>query len=109
MPARDTAWPDGTPCWVDYGAADVDAAKTFYTDVLGWTYTGGEEEYGGYLTCESSGRGAAGMAPQTDPSDPPNGRLTSPPVTLKPLLRASMRPGERSLCRPWRSVRWGAC
>lgn len=71
MPARDTAWPDGTPCWVDYGAADVDAAKTFYTDVLGWTYTGGEEEYGGYLTCESSGRGAAGMAPQTDPSDPP--------------------------------------
>jgi len=33
MPTRDTAWPAGTPCWVDYGAADVDAAKAFYTDL----------------------------------------------------------------------------
>ena len=71
MPTRDTAWPNGTPCWIDYGAADVDAAKIFYTDVLGWTYTGGEPEYGGYLTCEVNGRAAAGLAPQMDPSDPP--------------------------------------
>ena len=25
MPTRDTPWPNGTPCWVDYGAADLDA------------------------------------------------------------------------------------
>lgn len=71
MPTRDTAWPNGTPCWIDYGAADLDAAKAFYTDVLGWTYTGGEPEYGGYLTCETRGLAAAGMAPQMDPADPP--------------------------------------
>lgn len=71
MPTRDTAWPNGTPCWIDYGAADVDAAKGFYTDVLGWTYTGGEPEFGGYLTCETRGRAAAGMGPQQNPSDPP--------------------------------------
>lgn len=71
MPTRDTAWPNGTPCWIDYGAADVDAAKAFYADVLGWTYTGGEAEFGGYLTCETRGRAAAGMGPQQDPSDPP--------------------------------------
>ena len=35
MPTRDTAWPAGTPCWIDYGAADIDAAKAFYADVLG--------------------------------------------------------------------------
>ncbi len=29
MPTRDTAWPAGTPCWTDYGAKDVDAAKEF--------------------------------------------------------------------------------
>ena len=71
MPTRDTAWPNGTPCWIDYGAADVDAAKIFYTQVLGWSYTGGDPEYGGYLTCEVDGRAAAGLAPQMDPADPP--------------------------------------
>lgn len=71
MPTRDTAWPAGTPCWIDYGAADIDAAKAFYTDVLGWTYTGGEPEYGGYLTCRTKGHAAAGMAPQMDPDEPP--------------------------------------
>jgi len=71
MPTRDTAWSAGTPCWIDYGAADLDAAKAFYADVLGWTYSGGDPEYGGYLTCEARGHAAAGMAPQMDPADPP--------------------------------------
>jgi len=71
MPTRDTAWPTGTPCWVDYGTTDVEAAKAFYTSVLGWTYTGGEPEYGGYLTCLTSDRAAAGIGPQQDPSNPP--------------------------------------
>ncbi len=71
MPTRDTAWSNGTPCWVDYGAADVDAAKAFYSSLLGWTYSGGEPEFGGYLTCLSGGQQAAGMGPQQDPDDPP--------------------------------------
>jgi uncharacterized protein len=71
MPTRDTAWPNGTPCWVDYGAADVEQAKAFYADVLGWTYREGEPEYGGYLSCLVQGREAAGLAPQQDPSIPP--------------------------------------
>ena len=71
MPERSSAWPAGTPCWVDYGAADLNAAKQFYTDVLGWSYSGGEPEYGGYLSCEARGRAAAGMGPQQDPNDPP--------------------------------------
>jgi predicted enzyme related to lactoylglutathione lyase len=71
MPTRDTNWPTGTPCWVDLGAPDVDAARSFYATVLGWTYTGGEPEYGGYLTCQVNGRDAAGMGPQQNPDDPP--------------------------------------
>lgn len=71
MPERDTAWPAGTPCWVDYGAADLDAAQRFYADVLGWSYSGGEPEFGGYLSCETRDRAAAGMGPQQDPDDPP--------------------------------------
>ena len=71
MPTRDTAWPAGTPCWVDYGATDVAAAQSFYADVLGWTYTDGDPEFGGYLNCQAKDRAAAGMGPQMDPSDPP--------------------------------------
>jgi uncharacterized protein len=71
MPTRDTPWPNGTPCWVDYGAADIEAAKAFYADLLGWSFTGGEPEYGGYLTATVKGEQAAGIGPQQDPSDPP--------------------------------------
>jgi predicted enzyme related to lactoylglutathione lyase len=71
MPVRTTAWPPGTPCWIDYGAADIESATAFYAGVLDWTYIGGEPEYGGYLTCQATGHAAAGMAPQQDPTDPP--------------------------------------
>jgi predicted enzyme related to lactoylglutathione lyase len=71
MPTRDTPWPDGTPCWVDYGAADLDAARSFYADLLGWSYTGGEPEFGGYLNATRNGEMAAGLGPQQDPADPP--------------------------------------
>jgi predicted enzyme related to lactoylglutathione lyase len=71
MPTHDTPWPDGTPCWIDYGAADLDATKAFYADLLGWEYRGGEPEFGGYLTATRDGRQAAGLGPQQDPADPP--------------------------------------
>lgn len=71
MPTRDTAWPNGTPCWIDYGAVDLEAAKTFYTNLFGWSYEGGEPEYGGYLTAELQDLAVAGLAPQQDPDDPP--------------------------------------
>jgi predicted enzyme related to lactoylglutathione lyase len=71
MPTRNSAWPNGTPCWIDYGVPDVEAAKQLYATVLGWTYEGGDPEYGGYLTCLRNGLQAAGMAPQQNPDDPP--------------------------------------
>jgi hypothetical protein len=71
MARRDTPWPNGTPCWVDYGAADIDAAKAFYSDVLGWGYTGGEPEFGGYLMVTVDGEQAAGMGPLMNEVDSP--------------------------------------
>lgn len=111
MPTRDSAWPAGTPCWVDYGATDVDAAKAFYAAVLGWAYSGGAPEYGGYLTCEARGRSAAGMAPQADAATPPSwttyfatddadasaariteagGTVVAPPMDVGPLGRMAI-------------------
>jgi predicted enzyme related to lactoylglutathione lyase len=71
MPTRETSWPNGTPCWVDYGATDLEAAKAFYSSLLGWTYTGGDPEFGGYLNATLDGRQVAGLGPQMDPGDPP--------------------------------------
>ena len=71
MPTRDTPWPTGTPCWVDYGATDLEAAKNFYAGLFGWEYTGGDAEYGGYLNATRNGRQAAGLGPQMNPADPP--------------------------------------
>ena len=70
MPTRDTAWPAGTPCWVDYSAADIENAKTFYNSVLGWDFTEGRPEFGGYLQAQTKGLGAAGFMPKMDPSQP---------------------------------------
>ena len=70
MPTRDTPWPNGTPCWVDIGVSDMEAAKAFYSALFGWDYTGGAPEFGGYLSATLGGRLAGGMGPQMDPDDP---------------------------------------
>lgn len=72
MPERDTAWPAGTPCWIDYGASDIDGAKDFYGGLLGWTWTGGDPEYGGYLNAEKDGRQVAGLGPLMGEGDLPS-------------------------------------
>lgn len=71
MPTRDAPWPDGTPCWVDIGVPDIEAARSFYTALFGWQYTGGDPAFGGYLTATLDGRSVAGMGQQQDPADPP--------------------------------------
>jgi uncharacterized protein len=70
MPTTDTPWPAGTPCWIDLGTPDMDGAQSFYSSFLGWTYSGGEPEYGGYAMAVKDGRNAAGMGPSMSPDDP---------------------------------------
>src|SRR3954454_22077474 len=78
MPTRDTPWPNGTPCWVDYGAADLEAAKGFYTALLGWSYTeGDEEQYGGYINALKNGEMAAGLRPRMERTQPGAGTAYS--------------------------------
>ena len=63
MSLRTAPWPAGMPCWADLSTPDPDAAKTFYTDVLGWTYQATGEEYGGYVIGTVDGVAAAGIGP----------------------------------------------
>jgi predicted enzyme related to lactoylglutathione lyase len=64
MVTRDTAWPGGTPCWVDLGAEDIDKARTFYAGLFGWDIPPGPPEAGGYSLCILRGKPVAGMGPK---------------------------------------------
>jgi uncharacterized protein len=71
MVTRDTAWPPGTPCWVDLGVADIGKAKAFYTGLFGWDVQEGPPESGGYSMAELDGRPVAGIGPKMGPAEMP--------------------------------------
>lgn len=64
MPARDTAWPEGTPCWVDCQVDDTAAAKAFYSALFDWEVLDSPPEAGGYLMAMRDGKPAAGIGPK---------------------------------------------
>ncbi|CAN5356087.1 VOC family protein [soil metagenome] len=70
MGTRTDPWPDGTPCWVDLAAPDVDAARDFYGAVMGWDFEGSGEEYGHYQVCRVDGHAAAGIGAIMSPDQP---------------------------------------
>jgi predicted enzyme related to lactoylglutathione lyase len=55
--------PEGTPCWADAMFTDVEGAKTFYGDVLGWTFGEASSEYGNYTQAYSDGKAVAAVVP----------------------------------------------
>ena len=60
-----TEYTPGTPCWIDLSTTDLDAAKKFYTAVLGWKdYEEGPEETGHYTMPKLKGESVAGMMTQ---------------------------------------------
>ena len=63
MSLRTSPWPVGIPCWVDISVPDLERTKSFYASVLGWSYVGGDPEFGGYLTAQVRGAAAAGIGP----------------------------------------------
>lgn len=53
----------GMVAWVDLQTPDLDKARGFYGELLGWTFVGGDApDYGFYTTAHSGGRKVAGMA-----------------------------------------------
>jgi len=72
MVTRDTAWADGTPCWVDLGVADIAKASAFYAGLFGWEVHRGPPEAGGYALCVKNGRQVAGIGPQMGPPGTPS-------------------------------------
>jgi uncharacterized protein len=71
MVTRDTAWGEGTPCWVDLGVADIATACAFYTELFGWEAQPGPPEAGGYTLCRKDGWQVAGIGPKMGPPEEP--------------------------------------
>ncbi|MFF4365153.1 VOC family protein [Streptomyces sp. NPDC001594] len=65
-------FPEGTPCWVDAMFTDVEAAKEFYADVLGWTFGEATSEYGNYTQAYSGGKAVAAVVPPMPGADAPS-------------------------------------
>ncbi|WP_327678733.1 VOC family protein [Kitasatospora sp. NBC_00458] len=55
--------PEGTPCWADAMFTDLEGAKAFYGDVLGWTFGESSSEYGDYTQAYSDGKAVAAIVP----------------------------------------------
>ena len=70
MVTRDTAWPPGTPCWIDLAVNDISQASAFYTGLFGWFVQPGPPEAGGYAMCLKDDRPVAGIGPKQGPGTP---------------------------------------
>lgn len=68
MPRRET-YAQGTPCWVDYIAADSGAAREFYARLFGWAFD--EPDAYGYRLARQGGEVVGGFG-----RVPPGRRLT---------------------------------
>ncbi|GKQ33940.1 VOC family protein [Streptomyces sp. A012304] len=55
--------PEGAPCWADAMFGDVEGAKSFYGDVLGWTFGEASSEYGNYTEAYAGGTAVAAVVP----------------------------------------------
>ncbi|MEV5243129.1 VOC family protein [Streptomyces cinnamoneus] len=55
--------PEGMPCWADAMFTDLEDAKRFYGDVLGWTFGESASEYGNYTQAYCDGKAVAAIVP----------------------------------------------
>ncbi|MGW8360470.1 VOC family protein [Streptomyces wedmorensis] len=57
------ARPEGTPVWTDAMFTDVEGAKMFYGEVLGWTFGESSTEYGNYTQAYKGDKAVAAVVP----------------------------------------------
>lgn len=66
-----TGYHDGAPCWADLNTPDLDGAKRFYGELLGWTFDVGDPAMGYYSIARKDGKSVAGVAPKMPGQDFP--------------------------------------
>ncbi len=71
MPTRDHT-PAGAPCWLDLQTTDAGVARTFYTQLFGWTALEAAAEFGGYFMFARDGVPVAGCMQADAQAPAPN-------------------------------------
>jgi uncharacterized protein len=68
-----TSYESGTPCWIDLGTPDIEAAAGFYGGLFGWDIPESEnaEQTGGYRQAMLRGKPVAGVMPLMQEGQPP--------------------------------------
>ncbi|WP_306324911.1 VOC family protein [Streptomyces venezuelae] len=61
-----TQFTKGSPCWIDLGSPDTEAAAAFYTGVFGWEFRSAGPDAGGYGFFQQDGRTVAALGPLTE-------------------------------------------
>lgn len=54
---------EGTPCWADATFGDIEGAKRFYGELLGWDYGDSLPEFGNYTQAYVDGKAVAALMP----------------------------------------------
>jgi uncharacterized protein len=67
-----TSAPIGAPCWTDLWTSDVEGARKFYSELLGWEALEPNEEFGGYFMFQSNGVPVGGGMGAMDDMKPDN-------------------------------------
>ncbi|MFJ2959285.1 VOC family protein [Streptomyces sp. NPDC087270] len=65
-----SAFGEGAPCWADVALPDLAVGRTFYGELLGWTFEDQGEEFGHYTMALRDGVKVAALMPKADPSMP---------------------------------------
>ncbi|GFH39095.1 VOC family protein [Streptomyces pacificus] len=63
---------EGTPIWADAMFPDLEGAKAFYGEVLGWTFGESSPEYGGYTRAFADGKAVAAVVPPAPGQEGPS-------------------------------------
>ncbi|MFC8510075.1 VOC family protein [Streptomyces sp. NPDC057411] len=63
--------PEGAPVWTDAMFTDIEGAKSFYEDVLGWTFGESASEFGNYTQAYRNGKAVAAVVPPMPGQDEP--------------------------------------
>jgi predicted enzyme related to lactoylglutathione lyase len=68
-----TTYAPGTPCWIDLGTPDQDAATEFYSSLFGWSVEEDEnaEQTGGYRVATLKGGAVGGVMKLMQEGQPP--------------------------------------
>lgn len=101
MPDHDEVWLPGVPCWSDLVVGDLDASRSFYSALLGWTFTQGHDAREESCTALVRGRPVAGLCARAvaDP-EPLTWTVYLATDDIEASAKSAQRAGAREIAAP---------